>query len=932
MHSGLHHTFGPFRLQPAERLLLLDDQPVRLGSRAFDILCVLVDHAGQILSNGELLRHVWGGTVVDEGSVRVHVAALRKALGADGARGDYIANVPMRGYGFVAQVVTHAPAAAVSSASGTGQRQASALVPIGAVEKLPVPPRLVGRDATVQAVCDTLEKRRHVTVVGPGGIGKTSLALAVARQVAPRFAQGVHLVDLSSLADARVVPSALAAALGVPVVDEDALEGVITKLQSSEKLILLDNCEHVIEAAASMVEKLLRRVGGVKVLATSREALRSDGEWVHRLSGLHKPWQQQPASLKDALQYPAVRLLVDRVEESVSDFSVTDADLGAVVDICRATDGIPLAIELAATQVSTFGMRHLADLLTDRMSILIQGRRTALARHRTLRATLDWSYELLDDKEQAVLRRLSMFRGPFSLQAAISISQCSQINASAAGDRLVNLVNKSLVSLDNLHGREAPSYRLLETTRGYAAQRLSDSGEAAWMARRHAQVVHATLSAPGEGGSPVNLDDVRAALDWALSSVGDEAFGLELTVASTPLWFRLGLIKEFRDRLERAESLRQRLPEQEDRDLQLALALGHVHLHTLGPNTVGEHAFRRALDLLSRIDSPAAKLGAFWSLYTDRMVRGDYDGTLAFSRAFGEIAARQSDEQPRLTYHRMMAMSLHMRGEHAAALEHGHSAMQVPMASVPHLHGSAFRVDHRAATMAGMARTLWILGRVDDAVQMAVDGAERAIAVDPAFSPTYTLVMGTCPVMLWVGDAEGAGRYAAMLRDAVSRHTLEFWQVWSQMYDAVLSWWPTQDPHDLAWVPRFAASAGRADLLGTLSISLLNDNALQRASAGLNGWCGVELRRAAIERDWRSGVLVAEQVGPRLEACIAAARAQDALSWELRATSTLAQWLAARERRPEAVARLEGILSRFRQGLSTRDLRRAIALLETLRV
>lgn len=918
MPLDTEYTFGPFRLHPAARRLSHGDRPVRVGARAFDLLHALVAQAGEPLSKAQLLAQVWRDAVVDDGSIRVHMAALRKALGDAAAAPTYIANLPQRGYCFVAPVAVRAvedpiPPPAPDSAPAPA---ASPLAP------------LVGRDDAIAAVVDRLGRQRLVTLVGPGGIGKTSVATAVVQRLAGRFPDGVRFVDLSTLSDPALAISTLAAALGVPVLGADALGRIVAQLQGRVLLLVLDNCEQIVDAAAALAESLLRRAPGVTLLATSREPLRAQGEWVQRLNRLAAPAGDTGWRAADVLAYPAVQLLVDRVAANVDGFALVDGQADAAVRICRTLDGIPLAIELAAAQAASFGLPHLADLLADRISLLSQGRRSVLARHQTLGATLDWSHGLLDDAERAVLRRLSIFRGPFAIADAIAMGQCPRIDADLAADCVVGLVHKSLVALDG-GDDDGPVYRLLDTTRGYAQQRLADSGEWAGIARRHAERVTVQLrdAEVRLGPPPVRIDDVRAALDWAVRTNADPALGVALTVASAGLWFGLGLVDEYRDRLDEADGVRQRLPADTTRDLHLSLARGHAWLHTRGPTEVSDAALSHALAGAQRMGRPEDRLSALWSLYTERMVRGDYAATLALARQFGDVVDEAGAAPPRSTHHRMMAMSLHMNGEHAPALAHAHHALQAPEVRVPYLHGTAYQVDHRASAMAPMARILWIQGLADDAADVVEEAVDRATRLDHGFSSTFTLALAGCPIALWRGDLETAHRYVALLQGCAARHTLTFWQIWGRMYGDVLAWWPHRGITPPDFVATYAVHAGRCDMLGTLATALLHPHALERVDAGRNPWCAVELRRAALERAWRAGADDPAITGKRLRGCVDDAVAQGARSWALRAAITLGEWLHAQGRTSEALDLLGDALAQVPQGHASHDPLRARALL-----
>lgn len=476
MALGAHYTFGSFQLLAAERVLLHDGVPVRIGSRAFDLLHVLLRHAGRLLSNDELLTQVWGSTIVDEGSIRVQVAALRKALGHDPSGSRWIVNEPLHGYGILAPVARHVP-------TGTPVPHRD----WNPAARLPPAARLVGREDIIRAIGSSLHAHRLVTLVGAVGVGKSSLAIEVARRIEACFEDGLVYVDLSPIGDPGAVPQALAVAVGAPSMKPDPAESAMTWLRDRRLLLVIDNCEHVLEAVATFVEHVLRRAPHTKVFATSSEALRADGEWVQRVGGLAAPRRGDSTDRAQALRVPAVELLLSKSGIDDGGQHLSDAEVAAAVDICRSVEGIPLAIELAASRVRMLGLQQAVALESDSDGLLGENRCATLPRHQSLRAAMDWSCGLLGDEEVAVLRRLAIFPGPFPLRAAVFVGQCPRIDERLAASCVVSLVNRSLVSLEKSQGHGAPLYRLMATTRAYALQSLVACGEAAAIQCRHAQ-------------------------------------------------------------------------------------------------------------------------------------------------------------------------------------------------------------------------------------------------------------------------------------------------------------------------------------------------------------------------------------------------------------------------------------------------------------
>jgi predicted ATPase/DNA-binding winged helix-turn-helix (wHTH) protein len=388
--------------------------PVKLGGRATDILRLLVSRAGEVVPKDEILAYAWSGLVVEEISLRVHIAELRKALGdgKDGAR--YITNVPSRGYCFVAPVQRSVTMPAPSQPVAPEKP-----APVSLPHRLE---RMVGREDVLQELSARLLSDRFITLRGPGGIGKTTVAVALAHDMLAAFDGQVHFLDLGPLKDDALVASTVAAALGLVVHHADPTDSIISFLRDRRLLLVLDSCEHVIEPVARLAESIHQRVPGVSILATSRESLLVQGEQIFELVPLQGPPEGAGLSASQALSYPAARLFVERAAAAGHRADITDDDAGVLAEICGKLDGIALAIELAAVRVGVHGLREVASLLDGRLKLEWRGRRTAPPRHQTLGATLDWSYGLIDESERIALRRLAVFAGPFTLQGALAVA------------------------------------------------------------------------------------------------------------------------------------------------------------------------------------------------------------------------------------------------------------------------------------------------------------------------------------------------------------------------------------------------------------------------------------------------------------------------------------------------------------------------------
>src|SRR5213592_4556285 len=608
---------------------------------------LLVDGRGSIVDKDRLMRRVWPDRVVEENNLQAQISALRKVFGADR---DLIRTVAGRGYQFTGDI----------------RDAETAVTPPAGLTNLPSHlPDLIGRDASLGTVVDLITAHRLVTLTGAGGVGKTRLALEAARRLLPRFPDGVWLVELGPLADPALVPVTVATAVGLPLgtgpVTADRVAGA---LREKHLLLVLDNCEHMIDAAASMAAALVSAGALARVLATTLEPLRAPEEHIYRVPSLDVPAEDN-LDADDVSRYGAIRLFDVRARAVEPGYVADRRRAATVAAICRRLDGIPLAIELAAARVPAFGVDGIAARLGDRFHLLTGGRRTALPRQQTLRATLDWSYELLSEPERITLRRLAVFAGGFSLEAATAVVSSPDLPASEVSDCVAGLVSRSLVSAHA--GELSMQYRLLETTRAYAREKLSASGELATLARRHAEYFGALFEQGNTelGTRPVTewiaaygkqIDDVRAALDWAFSSSRDVAAGVALTIAVVPLWTHLSLMEECRRRVEQALGcLGPAASRDRRREMQLLAALGAALMYTKGAVPETRSAFAGTLEIADRLDDTDYRLRALWGLWVDRMNSGDVRQAMTLAETFARAAVpRRPDtgEAPHRAYAR----------------------------------------------------------------------------------------------------------------------------------------------------------------------------------------------------------------------------------------------------------------------------------------
>ncbi|CAG9164021.1 hypothetical protein LMG32289_00355 [Cupriavidus pampae] len=946
-------TFGPFRLYPAQQLLLKHDAPVHMGARAIELLAALAERSGQLVLKGELMARAWPHTVVEESNLKVHMTALRRALG-DGQDGQrYIATVVGRGYRFVSPVV-----------SGTSPMQSP--MPAAPPSRLPaLTTCVVGRDEAIAAIGHQLQHHRLVTVLGPGGIGKTTVALSVAQEVAARNEADVRFADLGVLADSRFVGHAIAAAIGLTLQGGDSLATVVRALalalRGHPTLLVLDSCELVIDDVAAHIERMLNAVPELRILATSRETLRVRGECVHRLHPLELPPPSPTLSADQALSYAAVDLFVRRAAECVDDFRLRDEDAPIVADICRRLDGIALAIELAATRVDAFGIRELQLLLDDRFRVLRQDRRGALPRHRTLGAALDWSYNALPADEQALLRSLSVFVAPFTLESAVALhglhhGATALPAATCIIDRLARLVAKSLVvadlSLDVVH------YRLLDTTRAYGQHKLLEHDELDLWLQHHAQLTMQRLaSAEAEGEKrPTDewlhdhhrkIDDVRSALRWAFAAEDamTKDMAIALTLAAIPLWMHLSLYEECQQFVRRA-LLRVDAEADPVVAMKLTGALAAALLYATGSTPEAGAAWQQTLEFAERTGDAEHRLRALWGLSVYHTYRGEHRTALEIEARFRKLADETGDQSAQYGVDRMTATSLRYLGDQTRAQSHLERMLSAYVTPARRSHIARFQLDQRAAAYGTLSNVLWLRGYPDRAVTAARHAFTHAQMTEHALSISNALVHATCSIALHVGDYDGARHGLTLLREHLALHPIGYWNALSVALDGLLRialddrsgialLRESLDELDIcgfrlrfpAFLGALAQGLGAAGHLAEAHATI--DAAITSAVSSGECWCLAELLRIKGEL-WR-----VDARHENAETCflrsLSTARESQALSWELRAMTSYSQLLSEHGRNAEAASALAGVLGRFTEGYGTADLQQARTLIGSLR-
>ncbi|GAA0541108.1 putative ATPase/DNA-binding winged helix-turn-helix (wHTH) protein [Rhizomicrobium palustre] len=932
------YRFENFRLIPSQDRLYEGDVPVAVGSRALAILAVLVERSGDVVSKNDLMAKVWPGIFVEEANLRVHITALRRLLGGTGPVSHYIANVPGRGYRFMPRVsVTEMPAESAAQA-----------VELPSQRDYPrLGTRLVGRGETVAALTRELAQRRWVTVTGSGGIGKTSVALAVADAALQTYPDGVRFIDFAALTDVEAVPGAVLSALGVSGAGEKTIAAIIAVLRPKRMLLILDNCEHLRDAAGELALALFNGAPQTGLLVTSREPLRIEGERVFRLQPLAMP-PLEGAKDADLSVYAAVELFIERANERAQ---VESSDLPLIAEICRRLDGIPLAIELAAGQVEVFGVRGLAALLEEKFALVMRDKRRALPRHRTLLETLDWSFENLPPQEQALLLELAIFAGPFEAADVRAVALCGR--SANVLDDLACLIDKSLVAISM--GEERVTYRLLETTRAYAREKLEAAEVYPTIARRHAEYYASLLDsilAQRDGLTPVQwtrahghvLDNIHAALQWALTEATAAELGVAMTLKVLALWHRLSLLEDCRRYVELAL---QRVPAGDARNARprmiLLQALGQTVPATLGVGREVESWWREAYGIAEQLGDRENQVRSLVGLWATQCYTANYQEALVTAERFRVQTGSDADE---CVADRMVGTVLHVLGDQTKALAHLERSLTyydkpaVPGANV------RFLLDQKLLSQGALASVQWLCGQADRSWELIRKAMESALAEPHAFTLCNLLAHYACPLGLFTGNLDAALRYTALLLEQTDSHGLEVWRRWALAFEALLGLHKNFTPEGFAAYeqamgnlppnnahPRYKVllwsygwAMGRAGA-SDKAIRLLDG---MRADLQGNGelWCVPEVMR--MKADVLTGLgnsLAAEAL---LEEAMALARKQGALAWELKAAITLSRLLLAQGRRKEAATALEERVRLFTEGWGTGDMRDAKTLLEML--
>lgn len=915
--------FGGLRLDRLKRQIFEGEAPIPLGPRAFEILLALIEARGDLVSREDLFARVWGRVHVDDGTLRAHVSKLRNALGRTQGGASLIRTESGRGYRLAAPITLEAhPSAAVQEPR----------TPEGVPQPLS---SLIGREAAINHLAALVQQNRLVTVAGAGGIGKTRLAQAVSIRLERDFPDGVVFVDLASVAEPEWVPTAVATALGKVVLSGNPTEMLVAALKDRRVLILLDNCEHLVDAAALFCETVARGAPRVRIIATSREMLRVEGEWIYRVDPLDVP-HVDLASAQQALSYSAVQLFAERAA-AAGGFAFGDREAPYVCALCRALDGLPLAIEMAAVQADALGVRSLAEQLGRLQLEDLGSRRTAIARHQTLTATLQWSHDLLSPSDRALFRRLSVFAGAFTAEDAVAVAADESSPPAALIRKLAALAVKSLLSIES--DGDTRRFRMLVTTRHFALERLRQEGEEATIRQRHALLMLERLRRK----APVQIDDVRAALDWAFAHEQAYAIGLPLTLASVPLWWSWQLVEECRARVNQAlESTDLAGDPRTEMQLLVELFASLLQIDSHGPHMIA--IAERARTVAETLNDLPHQLRARWSLMVNAWNSGRFKVSAAHAEAFKQLGVRNGDAAAILIGDRLIANIRHVMGDQIEAARLLQSVLErLDRSETP--IDARLVYNQRSLALSTLAQVQFLRGEIEEAIDTAHDAVREAESRADPVSEFYALQQAACPTAIFAGRLDLAEKYLTRLETHGQRH-----RPYANWVPSLRGMILIRQGEVETGAKELAAGIARLDDRGIsanhnrfkaeLATALIEMGRLEPASCLLeelerqsedNGeaLCDPEILRLRAEIVHLSGGNQA-QAEALLKQALRVALRQGAAIWELRSATSLAALCAASGLKLQARNLLGPICAKFRESNETPEVRAARQLFSTL--
>jgi predicted ATPase/DNA-binding winged helix-turn-helix (wHTH) protein len=941
--------FDNFLIDTDRRELTGPDDAIHVEPQVFDLLVHFVQNTNRVISKDELIEKIWNGRAISDAALNSRINSARRAIGDTGKQQALIRTIQRRGFLFAAEVTM--------PVSRSNDRNPTVAARAAGFKHANLPGRptgLIDREDDLQKLAARLDAERFVTVVGVGGVGKTTLAVTLGHQLIDVFAGAVLFVDLGVLSDPELVATTVASMLGLSVGSDDATSNLIAYLRDKRILLILDTCEHLIEVVAALASCFFREAPSVHIVATSREALQVEGEFVYRLEPLAYPPDDAVLTAATARTFPATQLFVERAAASGVHLNLNDAEAAIVANICRKLDGVALAIELAAKRVEAFGLQQTATLLEQHLTLLWLGPRTAPPRQKTLQATFDWSYGLLSEIERVVLRRLAVFVGPFTLDAVLEVVTSATLDRSTAFGAIDSLVAKSMVATRPTGAMMC--YRLLDTTRAYVLDIAIDDAEAADLAERHATYYRRWLEQHGPEWPTLAtgierahhyavIDNVRAALEWCFGANGDAQVGIFLAAAAAPIFLAMSLVVECNRWSERAILALDDDARGGFQEMQLQAALGLSLIITRGGSEAARLALVRGLAIAEDRGDVFEQVRLLGPLSMFHRRSGEYNTALQYAKRCSALARTTEDPVAIALAHSNLGLSLQPVGELTAARTEFEAA-------IAHGSGSSrdatihFGMDGNVLAGAALAVNLWLEGHPAQAIEQARRTVEEAAGMDQAVLIS-TALLNAISVLLWAGDLASAGEHVDMLISRAESYSLDPFR-WlgrgfkgevaihrGDVQGGVEALKGALENLHQARYNLFTSRLSIAFIQGLVTMGrhakaiALTDDTIRLVAANGNHVFMPELLRV------KGRVLLAMR-RPNIDAemcfvqSLELSRRQSARAWELRSAIDLAALWAGLGRSADARALLLPVFEQFTEGLDTADLTAAARLLTTL--
>jgi predicted ATPase/DNA-binding winged helix-turn-helix (wHTH) protein len=853
------YAFGEFLLLPSRQLLLLGGRRIRLGGRAFALLHYLIERPGDIISRAELTTAVWPDRFVDDSNLKVTMSALRRVLGEVRRYPRYIATVPGRGYRFVARVERRI---SLDMPAQVGDPDA---VSYGA---LPARGELIGREQDVDTILAALRADRQLTVLGPGGVGKTAAAGAAANEIGSLCPDGVCFIDLSTTSDSMAVAALAVEAFNLRCSAGEEYAAIRDHLATRRMLVLLDNCEHVRAAATLLAEQVLAAGGSSRLLATSREPLGISDERCHWLKPLAVPGYDEDITSADALKFPAIDLFTRRALEW-NDYQFVDADCASVVRICRMFDGLPLALELAAANIEPAGPSALLASLAAHPVFRNRFIGEPASRQETLVATIEWSVGLLSQTERTIFCILSVFAGRFDDEDALAVAAGQGLTPTDILLGTISLVAKSLLVADD--DETGLHYRFLDSTRRLAAARLRELPIDGAVHRRHAQRISRLLEEfetdwcgrdKHEWMSRYRhrLADLRAALDWSLGMGREPKLGIQLTASAIPLWFEMSRKSEAQARVENALDRARDIRCDDLTRTKLASARAWSMFYTRKLLPEMDDAWHAAIGQAKQGGHVEYELRAILGYSFHLIQTGRIKKAIEHLSVFVEMASTARDVDLMPEGERALAWAR----THVGHIEDSRAVLNRLAATYDRPEGrsrmAGLQVDRYIGIRCYLPFAAWLDGDTEHAVAVAHDAVSIAESRNHDVSLQNALGLAALPIAMLNSDDDALDHYAGRLDAALRRASIPLWLPTYSFYTALLEdrrsrgagLLGMRDAIDAMQRSRFTLRLGL--YYGILAEALVGHGRLQQAGeaieAGLRAsdqqherWCVPELKR-----------------------------------------------------------------------------------------